>query len=153
MQYTQGQVGRVFALRLEHGERMPDTLERFLREQGVTHGMAIMVGGADGGSQFVVGPEDSDTLPPKPVVNSLEGAHEAAAVGTIFPGEDGMPALHMHAAFGRGDETKSGCIRAGIVTWHVLELVVIEITGLEATRKLDPATGLALLQCGSASLQ
>jgi len=35
----------------------------------------------------------------------------------------------------------------------VLELVVIEITGLEATRKLDPATGFALLQCGSASLQ
>jgi predicted DNA-binding protein with PD1-like motif len=150
VQYSEGQVGRVFAIRLEHGEPMPETLEKFAAEQGVASGLAIMVGGADKGSQFVVGPEDADTLPPVPMVNALSGVHEVAAVGTLFPDEEGQPVLHMHAAFGRGDDTKTGCIRAGIVTWHVLEVILLEVTGLAASRRPDPATGFHLLQCGNA---
>ncbi|MBM3499286.1 MAG: DNA-binding protein [Armatimonadetes bacterium] len=147
MQYSEGNVGRVFAIRLEHGEPMPESLERLAAEQGVQCGLAIMVGGADEGSRFVVGPEDGTTLPPVPMVNALAGVHEVAAVGTLFPDETGAPVLHMHAAFGRGDETLSGCIREGIVAWHVLEIVLLEITGLAATRLRDPATGFGLLQC------
>lgn len=148
MQFSEGQLGRVFALRLEHGEPMPETLERFLAEQGVTCAAAIMVGGAEEGSRFVVGPEDGRAAPPAPMVAALAGVHEAAAVGTVFPDETGKPVLHMHAAFGRGDQTRSGCIRAGIVTWQILEIIVIEITGLDAARVQDPETGFALLQCG-----
>lgn len=146
MQYSEGSVGRVFTLRLEHGERMPDTLERFLVEQGVDCAVAVMVGGAESGSRFVVGPEDGEARPPVPMVNVLAGAHEAAAVGTIFPDESGKPVLHMHAAFGRGDDTRSGCIRAGIVTWLILEIIVIEIVGLSAVRLRDPETGFGLLE-------
>ena len=150
MQYSEGSVGRVFAIRLEHGEPMPETLERFAADRDVASGLAIMLGGADEGSQFVVGPEDTDTLPAVPMVNVLSGVHEVAAVGTLFPDEEGRPVLHMHAAFGRGDNTKTGCIRAGIVTWHVLEVVLVEVTGLDASRQPDAATGFHLLQCGNA---
>ena len=151
MQYSQGQIGRVFALRLEHGEPMPETLEAFAAEQGVAGGLAIMVGGADDGSKFVVGPEDGETLPPVPMVNALSGVHEVAAVGTLFPDDEGRPALHMHAAFGRADDTKTGCIRAGIVTWHILEIILLEVTGLQASRRPDATTGFDLLQCGDAA--
>jgi len=147
MQCSEGSVGRVFAIRLEHGEPMPASLERLAAEKGVRCGLAIMVGGADEGSRFVVGPEDGTTLPPVPMVNALAGVHEVAAVGTLFPDETGAPVLHMHAAFGRGDETLSGCIREGIVTWHVLEVVLIEVVGLSAARVRDPETGFGLLQC------
>ena len=34
MQYTTGSLGRVFVLRLEHGDPMPRTLEDFAREKG-----------------------------------------------------------------------------------------------------------------------
>jgi predicted DNA-binding protein with PD1-like motif len=148
MQYSEGRIGRVFAIRLEHGERMPEVLEAFAAERGVESGVAIMVGGADEGSRFVVGPEDGHTMPPVPMVNALSGVHEAAAVGTLFPNEEGQPVLHMHAAFGRGDRTQTGCIREGIVTWQVLEIVLIETVGLEAVRRLDARTGFGLLQCG-----
>ncbi len=148
MQYSEGRIGRVFAIRLEHGERMPDTLEAFAAEKGVRSGMAIMVGGADEGSRFVVGPEDGHTMPPVPMVNALSGVHEVAAVGTLFPDEEGRPVLHMHAAFGRGDQTQSGCIREGIVTWQVLEIVLIETVGVDAARVPDAETGFRLLQCG-----
>jgi predicted DNA-binding protein with PD1-like motif len=79
------------------------------------------------------------------MVNVLCGAHEAAAVGTIFPDETGEPVLHMHAAFGRGDEAKAGCIRAGIVTWHILEIILIELTNVSLARLPDDVTGFRLL--------
>jgi len=148
MQYSEGRIGRVFALRLEHGDKMPDVLEKFAAKKKIQSGMATMVGGADDGSRFVVGPEDGKKLPPVPMISALKGVHEVAAVGAIFPDEKGRPQLHMHAAFGRGGETKSGCIRAGIVTWHVLEIVLIEIVGLDAARLPDANTGFHLLQCG-----
>jgi predicted DNA-binding protein with PD1-like motif len=147
MQWTEGQIGRVFALRLEHGEKMPQVLEEFCAAREVANGFALMVGGADDGSRFVVGPEDGAVLPPNPVVTALSGAHEVAALGMIFPDETGAPMLHMHAAFGRGEEARSGCIRAGIVAWHVLEVLIVEVRGLSASRLPDAQTGFKLLEC------
>lgn len=147
MQYTEGNLGRVFALRLEHGDPMPQTLEDFVQAHGINSGLAFMVGGAQDASRLVVGPADSDALPFNPMETALTGAHEVVAVGMVFPHEDGKPRLHMHAACGREQGTITGCIRAGIVTWHVLELVIIEITGLSAARRYDPATDFNLLQC------
>ncbi|MBM3472170.1 MAG: DUF296 domain-containing protein [Armatimonadetes bacterium] len=147
MQYSEGTVGRVFAVRLEHGEPMPESLERLALEKGVQCGLAIMVGGAEEGSRFVVGPRDGAATPVVPMVGVLSGAHEVVAVGTLFPDEAGRPVLHMHAAFGRGDRTLSGCIREGIVAWQVLEVILLELVGLDATRVPDEATGFRLLQC------
>jgi predicted DNA-binding protein with PD1-like motif len=147
MQYSEGNLGRIFALRLEDGEPMPQTLESFLAERGITHGLAFMVGGADDGSKLVVGPEEGRALPVHPMVAALVGVHEILGVGTIFPDETGRPVLHMHGACGRKDSTITGCIRAGIMAWHILEIVVLEITGLQAARLPDAQTGFHLLQC------
>jgi predicted DNA-binding protein with PD1-like motif len=150
MQHAEGKVGRVFAIRLEHGDRMPECLEKFAAEHNVRCGVAIMIGGAASGSRFVVGPELADTIPPVPILASLSAPHEVAAVGTLFPDEKGRASLHMHAAFGRREGSRCGCIRAGISTWHVLEVILIEILELNALRLADPETGFSLLQCGSA---
>lgn len=147
MQYSEGTLGRVFALRLHQGEPMPETLETFALDKGITHALALMVGGVDAGSRLVVGPEDGSARPVNPMVATVPGVCEAAGVGLIFPDETGRPMLHMHAACGRGDQTLTGCIRAGVVTWQVLELVVVELTGLRAARIPDAATGFRLLRC------
>jgi len=128
---------------------MPDCLERLAAEKGVLSGLAIMVGGVEEGSKIVVGPQEGDVLPPVPMVTTLRGVHEVTAVGTIFPDAEGRPVLHMHAAFGRGEQTRSGCIRAGIVAWQVLEIILIEISDLDARRIPDPKTEFTLLQCGT----
>lgn len=147
MQYTEGNIARIFALRLEDGEPMPQTLEGFLADKGITHGLAFMVGGADHGSRLVVGPEEGRVLPVNPMVTALVGVHEILGVGTIFPDEHGTPSLHMHGACGREDHTITGCIRAGIQAWHILEIIVLEVAGLDAARLPDAATGFHLLQC------
>ncbi len=56
-----------------------------------------------------------------------------------------MPILHMHLACGREGETITGCVRRGVKVWHVLELILIELTDTTGIRKYDPVTGFELL--------
>jgi predicted DNA-binding protein with PD1-like motif len=151
MQYSEGSLGRCFVLRLEHGEPMPQALEEFAAAHGVQAGLVLMVGGAERDSRLVVGPEEGAHLPPKPMVTALSDVHEIVGVGTLFPDRQGRPVLHMHAACGRGQRSVTGCIRAGVVTWQVLEIILIELKGLAAARLPDPATGFDLLQCSHRS--
>lgn len=148
MKVAEGRIGRVFVLRLEDGDRLPDCVEVFAAERGVAQGFCALVGGV-GSGRIVVGPETGPdgkaAMPPVPVLAELFGPHEAAAVGTLFPDESGQPKLHMHATFGQGDAVKTGCIRPGIDIWTIGEFVLIELTGLELVRKRDAATGFELL--------
>ena len=145
MKASQGQLGRVFVIRLEHGDIVPECIEAFAEEQGVRLGHVVLVGGI-GGGEVVVGPRDSDQRPPEPMLLPLDGAHEVAGVGVLAPGEDGKPKLHIHAALGRSGKTTTGCLRPGVTTWLVGEAILYEITGAGATRIPDPESGFALLE-------
>jgi predicted DNA-binding protein with PD1-like motif len=52
----------------------------------------------------------------------------------------------MHLACGRKDRTVTGCVRRGVKVWQVMEIILWELTGTDAKRVLDPATGFELLQ-------
>ena len=121
MEYSEGRMGRVFALRLSDGDRLPDAIEAFAREKGVREAACLLLGGA-GGGRVVVGPKDPTGAVIDPVLAEVQGAHEIAAVGTLFPDEAGAPRLHMHAALGRGDAAKVGCVRPGVDVWLVAEV-------------------------------
>ena len=75
----------------------------------------------------------------------LDNVHEVVGTGTLFPDANGTPILHVHLACGRGEQTITGCIRTGVKTWHVLEVVLVELTGCTARRLPDPVTGFELL--------
>ena len=145
MRSSEGQVGRVFVIRLEDGDVLPGCIERFAEENGVTLGQAILVGGI-GGGEVVVGPRRSDEMPPEPMLLPIDGAHEVAGVGVLAPGGDGRPVLHIHAALGRSGQTMTGCLRPGVSTWVVGEVILYEITGARAARVMDEDTGFELLQ-------
>ncbi|MBN1558599.1 MAG: DNA-binding protein [Lentisphaerae bacterium] len=146
MQYSEAKQGRVFVIRLEDGEVLHETVESFAREHGIRAASLLAVGGADAGSRLVVGPREDRAQPVEPMEHILEHAHELAGVGTLFPGENGNPVLHMHAVCGREGRAVAGCIRRGVRTWHVLEIVLYELTGTAAARRPDPETGFALLR-------
>ncbi len=57
----------------------------------------------------------------------------------------GKPVLHMHAALGRAGHTLTGCVRNGVYTWLVGEVILYEITGARVARIRDPASGFELL--------
>jgi len=144
MKAAEGKIGRVFALRLEDGDRVPECIEAFARERGVARAFCALLGGV-GGGRVVVGPEQPEATPVVPLIHELAGVHEVAAVGTLFPGEDGAPRLHMHAALGREGVTLTGCVRQGIEVWKLGEVMLFEILDAELIRKLDPDTGFEVL--------
>ncbi|MFW6161435.1 MAG: PPC domain-containing DNA-binding protein [Planctomycetota bacterium] len=147
MKATQGRMGRVFVLRLEDGDVVPECIERFADEQGVAAGQCILIGGIGSGA-VVVGPRRSDEMPPEPMVLPVDGTHEVAAVGVLAPDDEGTPRLHIHGALGRSGATLTGCFRHGVETWVVGEVVLYEILDVDLARLPDAETGFPLLRPG-----
>jgi len=145
MKACEGQLGRVFVIRLEDHDVIPACIETFAEEKRISVGQVLMIGGV-GNGQVVVGPRDSDKMPPEPMLLPVDGAHEVVGVGIITPDEKGKPVLHIHAALGRAGQTITGCLRPGVNTWIVGEVIICEIVGTNAARVLDKDTGFELLQ-------
>ncbi|SPD72344.1 conserved hypothetical protein [uncultured Desulfobacterium sp.] len=146
MKYSEARQGRIFVIRLEHGEIVHETIEQFARDHSIKAAFMVIVGGVDTGSKLVVGPTEGRAKPIVPMEHILDNVHEITGVGTLFPDEQGNPMIHMHTAAGRKTSTVTGCIRTGIKTWHILELVLIELMDTNAIRVFDGETGLKLLR-------
>ena len=147
MKASEGKIGRVFVLRLEDGDRVPECIERFAAEKGIRVGQVILIGGI-GGGQVVAGPRKSDEMPPDPILLPVDGAHEAVGLGIIAPDKEGKPVLHIHASLGRAGRTLTGCLRPGVSTWLVGEAIIYEITGTKARRMPDSQSGFDLMEVG-----
>ncbi|MDP8305585.1 MAG: DNA-binding protein [Candidatus Chlorobium antarcticum] len=145
MKYSEARPGRTFVIRLEDGEILHESLEAFAAEHGVQRASLTVLGGADKGSQLVVGPEESRAEAINPMTIELYDAHEITGTGTIFPNAEGKPILHLHIACGREENSVTGCARAGVKVWHVMEVVMTELLDNSAQRLPDKATGFELL--------
>jgi len=84
MKACEGRVGRVFVIRLEDGEMVPECIERFAREKGVSVG-----------------------------------------------------------------QTMTGCLRQGVTTWLVGEVILYEILGADMVRVKDKQSGFEFLEPGT----
>ena len=148
MKYTQAGLGRIFIIRLEDGETVHTEIEKFSREHFIRAATVMIVGGADKDSRLITGPVRGREYPTIPVEHILKDVNEAAGVGTIFPDESGKPVLHLHMACGREASTVTGCIRSGVKVWHVMEVILIELTDCSPVRVHDSRTGFTLLDPG-----
>ena len=146
MRYSEAKQGRTFVIRLEDGDILHEEIENFARDKKIIAASVIAVGGADKGSKLVVGPEDGRADKINPMQHTLEDVCEISGTGTIFPDDEDNPILHMHIACGRKDKTVTGCVRAGVKVWQVMEIILHEITNTKAQRTMDKATGFKLLQ-------
>jgi len=145
MKYSEAKAGRVFVMRLEDGDIIHEAIEAFAKEHSIKAAALVAVGGIDSGSVLVVGPEEGRSKPVTPMETTLDNVYEISGTGTIFPDKDGNPVLHMHIACGREKHTITGCVRRGVKVWHVLEVVLQELTGTTAARLPDRETGFELL--------
>ena len=145
MKFSEAKTGRVFVIRLEDGDILHEEIERFSAEKGIRAATLSAVGGVDAGSRLIVGPEEGRSEKIVPMEHVLDNVCEVTGSGTVFPDEEGNPILHMHLACGRTDQTITGCVRRGVKVWHVLEIVLTELTGTDACRVYDLSTGFKLL--------
>ncbi len=146
MKYSQATQGRIFIIRLEDGDIIHEQIEQFARDHSISAAALIIIGGADQESKLIVGPEKGREKPIVPMQHILDNVHEVSGAGTIFPDQDGNPLLHMHISCGRKSETVTGCVRTGVKTWHIIEIVLIELLDSTGVRVPDSETGFELLQ-------
>lgn len=142
MQYSEGCLGRVFVLRIDHGEDLISALQKFVGEKEIASCYALFIGALRDG-RMVTGPE-APVVPPVTHFEGFESAWEVFGMATIYPSSEG-PKLHIHSAIGRGREALTGCIRERATVYLVVEAVLFEFSGLSAHRELDERTGLQLL--------
>ena len=141
MQYSEGQLGRVFVVRIDDGEDLLDAMQQFVVDKKILTGVILFLGALKEG-RMVTGPEEL-TIPPVPHFVMFEGGWETFGVGTIYPGDSG-PAIHYHGSVGRAGHALTGCLREKATTYLVIEAVVLEFTGLDVRRKFDEKTQLHL---------
>jgi predicted DNA-binding protein with PD1-like motif len=143
MKYQVGKPGRILVARFDDHDEVLKNLAEIARKENVRAAVFYLVGGMREG-RIVVGP-DKDELPPAPVWKELGESHEVMGLGTIFWQGD-EPKIHFHGAFGKKDMIKVGCLRDKSETFLVLEAIIIEMDGINATREIDPAVGMPLLK-------
>ncbi|NMB77869.1 MAG: DNA-binding protein, partial [Methanomicrobiales archaeon] len=141
MQYTEGQLGRVFVVRIDNGEDMLSSLRTFIAEKEIRAGSVMFLGALMNG-RMVTGPEEP-VIPPVPHFVMFEGGWEVFGVGTIYPGEGG-PHIHFHGSVGRSGHALTGCLREQATTYLIVEAVIHEFVGLSARREFDEKMQLHL---------
>jgi predicted DNA-binding protein with PD1-like motif len=143
MEYVVGKTGRIIAARLFEGEELYESVERIAKKEKIKSAAVFITGGVRR-ANVVVGPKVEK---PKIIANfkTFAGPGEVFGVGTIYCDDKG-PKLHIHAAMGRGNKYIVGCPRGGTKIFLVLEVTIIEIKSIKASRKLDLKTGFNLLR-------
>ncbi len=142
MRHKTGQVGRVVLARFDHGEQVVPALAGLCQREGISTGWFFLFGAIRKG-RLVAGPREA-SLPPEPVWQEFTEPFEIVGMGSIASG-DGSPSIHLHSSLGRGKEVLTGCIRKEGEVFLVVEAMVLEISGVRATRSPDARSGLNLL--------
>jgi predicted DNA-binding protein with PD1-like motif len=142
MQYSEGSLGRIFILRIDDGEDLLESIQKFVKEKCVESGMMLFLG-AMKDSRAVTGPE-KPVIPPVPHFETFQSAWEVFGMATIYQSKTG-PKIHMHCGMGRERVALVGCLRDKASVYLVVEAVLMEFKGLNARKELDEKTGLFLL--------
>jgi len=142
MKYKKAKIDRVFVVQFDDGDSILENITDIVKKENIRAGIFYLIGGIKS-VDIVVGPEKEE-LPPEPVWRRLVESHETLGIGTIFWHRD-EPMIHIHGAYGKKDNTRVGCLRGSAETFIILEGVILELGGIDATRELDPLSGLKLL--------
>ena len=135
-----GHDGRTFALVFDKGENAVEGLQQFAREQELGGSHFTGVGALQ---RVVLGWFDPDKMEYRR--NPIEDQVEVVSlVGNVAVGPDG-PKVHAHVVVAASDARAYGGHFLEGTVWPTLEVVLTE-SPLHLRRRIDSATGLALLE-------
>ena len=145
MEYAKGKIGRIFTVRIDHGDDLILELTKLSELEHIKSAVFTLLGALKEG-KLVTGPKES-VRPPEPIWSGFDDTHEILGIGNIFL-EDGKPKVHLHIGTGRGGSVKLGCLRGESEVFMVVEAFVFELEGFSASRTLDKAQGFSPVSFG-----
>jgi predicted DNA-binding protein with PD1-like motif len=140
MEYSKGKIGRVFTVRIDHGEDLILELIKLAELENIEAAVFTLIGALKE-AKLVTGPKE-DIRPPEPMWSHLDSVHEILGIGDIFL-KDGKPIIHLHASTGRREKVQLGCMRGESEVFMVIEAFVFELEGISAKRIVDEEQGFA----------
>jgi len=140
MDYRVGQIGRIFTVRMDHGEDLLGSLKTLASKENIQAATFLLLGAVEAGN-MVIGPKKNER-PPDKMWMSFGDAHEIVGAGNLFR-EKGEPVVHLHAGLGRAEDGRIGCVRKENRIFMVIEAFVFELTGFEAERIWNEDEGYA----------
>jgi predicted DNA-binding protein with PD1-like motif len=143
MEYTQGNLGRIYVLKFKDQDDLLDELKGFLRKEKLKAGVFVCIGALRQG-QVVTGPKQP-VIPPEPNWRKFSQGWELVGLGTVFSDAEG-PHVHLHVSVGKKKSVITGCLRKQSRIFLVMEAVFFELKNVKAHKNLDSKTGLHLLQ-------
>jgi predicted DNA-binding protein with PD1-like motif len=132
---------RVFAVILETGEVVMESLQRFAEAERLTAAQITGIGAFSEAGLRYFDWERKEYLP-IPVKEQVE---VASLLGDVAMSPEGKPALHVHLVLGRRDGTALAGHLAEARVRPTLELIVTE-SPAHLQKALDPESGLALIR-------
>jgi len=143
MKFTKGTIGRIFILKFENEDVLIDELSKFVKNEKIKAATMVFIGALKEGD-LVTGPK-KPVIPPDANKVYFEDGWESMGIGTIFTNKSG-PQIHIHSSMGKKLKTLTGCVRGKSKVFLVIEAVIFELKGVNATKSVDPKTGLNLLK-------
>jgi predicted DNA-binding protein with PD1-like motif len=140
MEYAKGRIGRVFTVRVDHGDDLILELIKLAELERIESAVFMLLGALKEG-KLVTGPKENKR-PPDPIWTGFNDVHEILGIGDIFQ-EDGKPKIHLHTGAGRGDSIKLGCLRGESEVFMVVEVFIFELEGVSARRIPDKEQGFS----------
>lgn len=142
MKYAQGEIGRVYIIKIEDGDDLLAELKNLAELEDIEAGIFYLIGAVKDAS-MVTGSQEF-VKPPVPLWRKFDDCRELLGIGTLFCDRD-EPVFHLHCAAGKGDKTLVGCIRGQSKAYLVVEVILLEILNTYAFKELDINLGLKIL--------
>lgn len=125
MQVHEGQVGRVFALRLEEGDHLIGGLARLAEERQIRTAL-VLFQGATGDARMVLGFRPYSQRARD--FDRVSAAHHREVIGLgSITWTNGKPKVHLHAGTGRGREVFIAHVEEALTAG--MEVFVVEVLG------------------------
>jgi len=145
MEYRSGSLGRVFLARFDQDDDLLQGLTELVAKETVHCGWFFILGGLKH-ARVVTGPREP-TMPPEPIWQEVFTTRETLGVGSVFfDGEN--PRFHLHGAMGHHGETLTACIREKTKVYLVMEVLLLEVSGIPAGRPWYEEGGFHRLSFG-----
>ena len=143
MKYTKGTIGRIFLAKFEDDDILISNLSDLVRKEKIKAATIIFIGALKKGD-LVTGPK-FPVIPPQPNKMVFKDGWEVMGIGTIFTNSKG-PQIHIHASMGKKNKVLTGCVRGNSKVFLVIEAIVLELKGVQASKDIDTKSGLNLLR-------
>ncbi len=137
MDYRTGSIGRLFAVRVDHGEDVIEEICKLALKENINSAFFVMLG-AMAAAELVTGPKEK-VVPPITVWSAFDDAREIVGAGNIFR-ENGAPKVHLHGVAGSSRGMVMGCFRKKAEAFMVVEIFIVEMD-IAAEKVFDETLG------------